>query len=139
MIYVDTNILISYINNRDPLHVKAINTINKYNNAELIASIITQIELYSVYSRVMNISDIELDALVLYTLEKTRVSIKELDLNELFTNAIKYANKLKLKTLDLLHITAAYMLDCDSFITFDKDILARAKIIEENLGIKINN
>ena len=112
--------------------------INKHGREELVVSIITRVELYSVYSRVMKISDIELEALVLYTLEKTGVTIKELDPDELFKRAMEYANELKLTALDLLHVTAAYLFGCKSFLTFDNDIVEHGETIEKNLGIKIN-
>ncbi len=137
MIYVDTNILISYINPRDSLHEEAINIIRKLRNEKLIISKITVLELYTVFSRIMNISDEEIEALVEYTIKKARVNIEDIDLGELVTIAIEYSNKLKLKTLDLLHVVAAKLLNANSIATFDKDIIKKAKIIEQNLGLKI--
>ncbi len=135
MIYVDTNVLISYINIKDPLHEKAVKVISE--NRNLVTSIITQVELYSVFSRTMEISDLELEALVEYTFEKTGTILRDLSLEEVFSNAVIYANRLKLRTLDLLHVVAAYVLGCKSFFTFDKNILSRAKIIEDSLGLRI--
>ncbi len=135
MIYVDTNVLISYINIKDPLHEKAVQVISE--NRSLVTSIISRVELYSVFSRTMEISDLELEALVEYTFEKTGTVLKDLSLEEVFSNAVIYANRLKLRTLDLLHVVAAYVLGCESFLTFDKNILSRAEMIEDSLGLRI--
>ena len=135
MIYVDTNVLISYINIKDPLHEKAVQVISE--NRSLVTSIISRVELYSVFSRTMEISDLELEALVEYTFEKTGTVLKDLSLEEVFSNATIYANRLKLRTLELLHVVAAYVLGCELFLTFDKNILSRAEIIEDSLGLRI--
>jgi predicted nucleic acid-binding protein len=137
MIYVDTNVLISYINSTDELHEKALKYVEKYGSYELVVSDLTVVELYSVYSRTMNISDIELDALVRYTLRKTGVVKPRIDWNKVFREASRYANKVKLKTLDLLHLTVAALLGCKLFLTFDKDIINKKDPIYSTLSIKV--
>ena len=83
MIYVDTNVLIAHINPKDPLHEKALELISKYEKHRLVASQITTLELYSVFSRTMNLSDVELEALVKYTIRKCNVDVINVDWREL--------------------------------------------------------
>jgi predicted nucleic acid-binding protein len=85
----------------------------------------------------MNLSDIELEALVKYTLRKTNVQRIRVKWENVFKKAREYANSSKLKSLDLLHLSVAGIARCKYFITFDKDILNRSEIIKEKTGIKV--
>ena len=49
----------------------------------------------------------------------------------------RLASELRLRTLDLLHITIAKRLNVDAFLTLDREILKKADIIERKLGIKV--
>ena len=53
--------------------------------------------------------------------------------------SIKLAEKLTLKTLDLLHIAYAYILreEIDYFTTGDKDIIQEREKIKQQTGIEI--
>ncbi|MET1159475.1 MAG: PIN domain-containing protein [Thermoprotei archaeon] len=137
MIYVDTSVLISYINPEDTLHDKASKYIEKYRTYKLVVSDLTVIELYSVYSRTIDVSDVELNALVRYTLRKIGVEKQVVDWNRVFREAGKYANKLKLKTLDLLHLTIAVTIGCRIFLTFDKDIVNRKEQVYDVLSVEV--
>jgi hypothetical protein len=44
---------------------------------------------------------------------------------------------LRLKTLNLLHITAAKAIRANSIATLDKDIAKKTDVIENTMGIKI--
>ncbi len=100
---------------------------------------LTIIELYSVFSRRMRLTNIEVDALVRYTLRKTNVEKLSIKWGKVFKQATRYANELKLKSLDLLHVTTANLSNCRIFIAFDKDILERSVIIKEKLGLEIRD
>ncbi len=135
MIYVDTNVLVSFINPSDPLHKRASELLSGHD--ELVVSKFVVVELYSVYSRTMSLSDIELEAIVQYTLRKANVQVINVDWDKLIAKASSYANKLKLKTLDLLHVTASYLIGANSIITFDKDIKKKADTIQKELQITV--
>jgi len=137
LIYLDTNILIAYINPKDKLHNRAITLISGYQENEIVISQLVVLELYSVYSRIMNLSDIELEALVSYTIKKCKVKIATINWDELYSQSLSYANKLKLKTLDLLHVVAAYLVGAKTLISFDKDINIKRSIIRDLLGLEV--
>jgi len=137
LIYLDTNILIAYINPKDKLHNRAITLISGYQENEIVISQLVVLELYSVYSRIMNLSDIELEALVSYTIKKCKVKIATINWDELYSQSLSYANKLKLKTLDLLHVVAAYLVGAKTLISFDKDINIKGSIIRDLLGLEV--
>jgi predicted nucleic acid-binding protein len=52
-------------------------------------------------------------------------------------NAFTYAQKLKLRTLDLLHVVVASIAGCKEFATFDYEIIRKSKDIASNLGIEV--
>ncbi len=134
MTYIDTNVIVSYINERDFLHERArtlLSTLKKRTISKLVI-----LELYSVFSRVSKVDGIELEALVEYSLESTNVELVSVDFEKLINLAMKYSGKLRLKTLDLLHVVAASLID-NSIATFDRDIIRRREEIEKNLKIKV--
>ena len=137
MIYVDTNVLIAYINPKDKLHENAKALLTRYSRDKLVISQITILELYSVFSRVMSISDVELEALVNYTVKKCNVETITIDWDELYSRSLNYANKLKLKTLDLLHVITAYLVGVKTLISFDKDIASKNDLIRSLLGMEV--
>ncbi|MCD6196046.1 MAG: type II toxin-antitoxin system VapC family toxin [Staphylothermus sp.] len=136
MSYVDTNVLIAYINSDDALHNDAVELLDKILRDKYVSDL-SIVELYSVFSRTMDLSDIEINALVKYTLRKTSVQRINVKWERVFKQAKEYANIFKLKSLDLLHLMVAIISNCSYFITFDKDILKRSKVIEEETNIKI--
>ena len=137
MIYVDTNVLIAYINPRDELHGRASTLLTEYDYEELIISQLVVLELYTVFSRVMNISNAELEALVNYTIKKSNTKLIPIEWEALYSEAINYANKLKLRTPDLMHVVSAYILRTKAIMTFDKDIISKRSLINDLLNIEI--
>ena len=69
MSYIDTNILIAYVNSDDALHNDAVELLSKISGDKYVSDL-TIVELYSLFSRPMDLSDIEINALVKYTLRK---------------------------------------------------------------------
>ena len=137
MIYLDTNVLVAYINPKDKLHNKAIYLVSKHRRDKIVISPIVLLELYSVFSRTMNLDDSELKALVNYTVIKCGVEVIDIDLDELYNRSSSYANKLKLKTLDLLHVISAYLSGSEIILSFDKDLNNRSSVIEKVLGLRV--
>ncbi len=72
MSYIDTNVLISYINPNDKLHNNAVELLEGISRDKFVSDL-TVVELFNVFSRTMDLSDSEISALVKYTLRKTSV------------------------------------------------------------------
>ncbi len=128
MIYLDTNVLISAIDDKDLFHSKALELLDKYKKIKRVVSELTLVELASVYSR----SGFE-DPLVyaLATVKSLNVEVIKVDFNEVLKKAFQYSRELKLRTLDLLHVTIAITANTEYFATFDKDIIEKKKLIKE--------
>ena len=120
MEYIDTNILILYIDKNDPKHSMAKQLLNEYSNK--IISELNIIEMKSVLSR-SNLMEEQMYALIDYLLIKSDIKIKPIDINESIMKGNEVVNNLKLKTLNLLHIATAILVKADKFITFDKDFV----------------
>ena len=135
MEYIDTNILISYIDKNDPKHSMAEQLFSEYSNK--IISELNIIEMKSVLSR-SNLMEEQMYALIDYLLIKSDIKIKPIDINESIMKGNEVVNNLKLKTLDLLHIATAILVKADKFITFDKDFVNKKNLIE-NYSIEIIN
>ena len=126
-VYLDTNILISAVDEKDSLHEEALQLIDEYRDMERITSELTLIELASVYSRAgFN----EPHVYALATIKTMKTKIIKIDFNKVLTNAFKYSGIVKLRTLDLLHVMAAIMMGANYFMTFDKDIINRKEIVK---------
>jgi len=128
VIYLDTNILISAIDEKDPLHLKALELLNKYNRVKRIISELTLVELASVYSRAGFEDSL---AYALATIKSLDAEIIEIDYNKVLKKAFRYSREFKLKTLDLLHVVTAIMVNAEYFATFDKDIIGKKEIIRK--------
>lgn len=133
-IYVDTNVIISFVeqdvNYNKALKIREIN--------DLITSEVTVLELNSFFSRKLK-DEILAEASTKYAFKVTNVKIVELDMNKLFRKALELSTKLQLKTLDVLQISSALLLNAKSFITFDKDILKKRDLIEKIVKIPISD
>ncbi len=136
MIYLDTSVMISYVNERDPLHGRSVEAIGGLRGTR-VASGLTVVELASVFSRVTGAADEELEALVEYTLRRCGVDVIEVDWEGVFSLATEQAGNLRLKALDLLHVAAASRAGAGAFLTFDGDILSKGGAVERHLGLKV--
>ncbi|BDB99809.1 type II toxin-antitoxin system VapC family toxin [Saccharolobus caldissimus] len=133
-VYVDTNVIISFVeqdvNYEKSLKIKEIN--------DLITSEITVLELNSFFSRKLK-DEILAEASTKYALKVTNVNVVELDMNKLFRKALELSTKLQLKTLDVLQISSALLLNAKTFLTFDKDILKKKEVIEKITKLTISD
>jgi hypothetical protein len=101
---------------------------------ERVVSQLTLLELASIYARAEFDKPI---SLAIYSIESFGASIVKTDLNMIIRESLRYVSILRLKTLDLLHITAAKAIGANSVATLDKDIAKKADVIENTTGIKI--
>ena len=133
-IYVDTNVIISFVeqdvNYNKALKIREIN--------DLVTSEVTILELNSFFSRKLK-DEILTEASTKYAIRATNVRVVEIDMNKLFRKALELSTKLQLKTLDVLQISSALLLNAKSFITFDKDILKKRDLIEKITRILVSD
>jgi predicted nucleic acid-binding protein len=95
---------------------------------------LTLVELTSVYSRAGLEKPL---ALALYSIEAVNARIADADFNNVLKNAFTYAQKLKLRTFDILHVVVASVAGYKEFATFDNEIIMKSKDIASNLGIEV--
>ncbi len=95
------------------------------------------LELKSVLSRTTNLGVDEIEAFVDY-LPEINVEIPEVSMNKIISNAIEIAVRLRMRTLDLLHISASMIIEADAFITFDREFIEKEKEIA-NIGLIIKS
>ena len=132
MIYLDTNVIISYIDELDPNHGRAMELLRSIKD-DRVVSRLTLVELASVYSRAGLLNPL---ALSLYSIRRVNARIAEVDFNSVLQTSLKLAELVKLRTLDLLHIAACKTIGAKTFVTFDKEIISKSNLIEK-LGIKV--
>ena len=126
MNYIDTNVIISFLNSRDINHEKALKTLNHV--SEMVTSPVAILELKSVLCRTTTLDTDEIEAFVDY-LNEINIEVPMIDMNKVISNAIEIAVNIRMKTLDILHLAAGVVMNVD-FITFDRDFLEKEKEIE---------
>jgi predicted nucleic-acid-binding protein len=72
----------------------------------------------------------EMEALIDYLLIKEEIKVLEIDMNKSIIKGNEMVTQIKLKTLDLLHIANAVILNATKFVTFDKDFISKKDGIE---------
>ncbi len=132
MIYVDTNIIISYVDQLDQNHGKARRLLDTLNEDRVVSEL-TKVELASVFSRAGFKDPL---ALSLYSIRKVDARIVNVDFNRVLVKAAEISHRLKLRTLDLLHITVASLIGAQKLVTFDRDILSKSNLISK-FGIEV--
>ena len=122
MNYIDTNVIISFLNSRDINHEKALKTLN--HDSEMVTSPVAILELKSVLCRTTTLDTDEIEAFVDY-LHEINIEVPIIDMNKVISNAIEIAVNIRMKTLDILHLAAGVVLEVDDFITFDREFLEK--------------
>ena len=135
MNYIDTNVIISFLNNRDINHEKALKTLN--HDSEMVTSPVAILELKSVLCRTTTLNTDEIEAFVDY-LHEINIEVPMIDMNKVISNAIEIAVNIRMKTLEILHLAAGVVLEVDGFITFDREFLEKEKEIE-NIGLRVKS
>jgi predicted nucleic-acid-binding protein len=98
---------------------------------------IAVLELKSVLSRTTKLSFDEIEAFVDY-LPEINVEVPEVDVKNIIRYATDIAVRIRMKTLDLLHISASIIIGADAFITFDREFIEKEKEIA-NIGLIIKS
>jgi len=133
MTYIDTNVIISFVDEKDPNHEKALRLVNKLPK-DRVTSMLTLVELVSVYSRAGLEKPL---ALALYSIDVVKARIIDTDFNTVLRKALTYAHQLGLRALDLLHIVTASTIGCKKFAIFDSEIIRKSRAVANALGIEV--
>ena len=107
------------------------------NSGDMVTSPIAVLELKSVLSRTTSLGEDEIEAFVDY-LPEIDVEVPEVDMDRVFSNAIEIAVRIRMKTLNLLHLSASMILEAEDFVTFDREF-AEKEIEIANLGMRIKS
>ena len=134
MIYLDTSLIISYVDEKDPRHADAEELIKSIGPEKRIISSLVLVELASVYSRANLENPLQL---AFYSVELIKAKEIDTDFNEVLKRSLTLAPKLKLRTLNLLHIAACHTTKAKKFATLDKEIASKSETISNLLGIKV--
>ncbi|MHB1709730.1 MAG: type II toxin-antitoxin system VapC family toxin [Thermoplasmataceae archaeon] len=133
MNYIDTNVIISYLNKKDVNHSRALKILDK--GDRMITSPIGILELRSVLSRTTNLDGDEIEAFVDY-LPEIKLEVPEVDMNTVFSSASEIAIRIRMKTLDILHLSASVILNASNFVTFDGEFAEKENEIAA-IGLKV--
>ena len=69
-------------------------------------------------SRTTKLNGDEIEAFVDY-LPEINLEVPEVDMNKVFSSASEIAIRIRMKTLDILHLSASVILNASNFVTFD--------------------
>jgi len=163
--YVDTSIIISRYIPKDPVHKVSQEFFSQKDYAVYITSL-TLTELYSVFSRMQEqISlpkevkiefPVAVSTLVSFAMKHCNLKlasipytviaeIGDLTIRAPIEQALSYslAARLRLRTLDLLHIALCWVLKMqqkiDVFITIDDEVYSKKELIREETGVKVKH
>ena len=75
--------------------------------------------------------------LALFSMRRVGARTVDVDFEEVLNGALTYAVELKLRTLDLLHVTISKTIGCKRLATLDEDVIKRSSDISEKLGIEV--
>lgn len=152
--YVDTSVIVARYKPADPLHREA-EKLLQGKGARLYVSPVSLLELYSVLSRVRDelesplLEEPILETLITFIVQDCKLSIlsqsriverrlagQTLTIPLEYHLAMRYADRMKLRTLDMLHLAWAHIHGVNRFVTGDEEILERSKTIKEIFKVK---
>ena len=135
MNYIDTNVIISFLNSRDVNHERAVKTLE--HDGEMVTSPVAVLELKSVLARTTTLGSYEIEAFVDY-LSEVNIKVPEVDMDKVVSYASELAINIRMRTLDILHLSAGVVLEADDFVTFDREFLEKGKEIA-NIGLRVRS
>jgi predicted nucleic acid-binding protein len=133
MIYLDTNVIISYVDELDSKHEDAKELFSILEDDRAVSRL-TLAELASAFSRA------DLDnpvAFALYSIEQSGAKVADVDFNDIIIKAPKLAEELRLRTLDLFHLVICAEIRAEIFVTFDENIVNKSEDIHRLLKVRI--
>jgi predicted nucleic acid-binding protein len=132
-VYLDTNVIIANIDEKDTHHDSVVRLLNSTSGRRLVSRL-TLVELVSVYSRAGLEDPV---ALAIYSVERAGAGVAGVDFDEVLEKAVLHAERLRLRTLDLLHVVASSVLGCRLFITLDTDVINKSEGVRRELGVEV--
>jgi predicted nucleic acid-binding protein len=132
-VYLDTNMVIANIDEKDPNHDSVVKLLDSISDEKFVSRL-TLVELVSVYARAGLENPV---ALAMYSVEKAGAGIAGVDFNEVLEKAVLYAERLRLRTLDLIHVVVSSILGCKVLFTLDTDIINKSEKIKKELDITV--
>ena len=129
--YLDTNVVIAYIDEGEPLHEEVSRAIDGVRDR--VVSRLVLLELSTVYSRA-GFGDST--SLAFYSIELIGAELIETDFNNVIGYALRLSPIIRLKTLDLLHISFCLQNNIGRLLTLDKDILDKRDAVKR-LGLEV--
>ena len=135
MNYIDTNVIISFLNSRDVNHERVVKTLE--DDGEMVTSPVAVLELKSVLAWTTTLGTYEIEAFIDY-LSEIDTKVPEVDMDEVVSYAIELAINIRMRTLDILHLSAGVVLEADDFVTFDREFLEKEKEIA-NIGLRVRS
>ena len=114
-------------------HSRALKIVEKGDN--MITSPIGILELRSVLSRTTKLNVDEIEAFVDY-LPEINLEVPEVDMNKVFSSASEIAVRIRMKILDILHLSASVILNASNFVTFDSEFKEKESEIAA-IGLRI--
>jgi predicted nucleic acid-binding protein len=132
-VYLDTNMVIANIDEKDPNHDSVVKLLDSISDGKFVSRL-TLVELVSVYARAGLENPV---ALAMYSVEKAGAGIAGVDFNEVLEKAVLYAERLRLRTLDLIHVVVSSILGCKVLFTLDTDIINKSEKIKKELDITV--
>ncbi|EQD52936.1 PilT protein domain protein [mine drainage metagenome] len=93
------------------------------------------LELRTVLSRTTDLDGDKIEAFVDY-LPEIKLEVPELDMNTVFSNASEIAIRIRMKTLDILHLSASIILNASKFVTFDGEFKEKENEIA-GIGLRV--
>ena len=132
-VYLDTNMVIANIDEKDPNHDSVVKLLDSISDRKFVSRL-TLVELVSVYARAGLENPV---ALAMYSVEKAGAGIAGVDFNEVLEKAVLYAERLRLRTLDLIHVVVSSILGCKVLFTLDADIINKSEKIKKELDITV--
>ncbi len=135
MIYLDTSVIIAFVDEADPNHSAAVNLLDSLGEGEERAvSRLTLVELSSVYSRAGLENPV---ALAMYSTRLAKARVVDVNFDDVLRQAFTMAPRLRLRTLDLLHLVACKEARARAFATLDRDVKVKAEAVREHLGVEV--
>jgi predicted nucleic acid-binding protein len=133
MIYLDTNVIISYVDELDSRHGDAKSLLSTLEGNRAVSRL-TLAELASAFSR----ADLDSPmALALYSIEQSGAKVVDVDFSDIIIKALKLAGELRLRTLDLFHLVICAEINAEIFATFDENIISKSEDLHRLLKVRI--
>lgn len=159
--YVDTSVIIARYKPNDELYEHSERLFSR-DDVKFYASPLTLVELYAVLSRLLDELLIpqgfekDLDALVGFIVKDCKLNVvphlytltldfhaRKIRMPLEYYLTFRYAGRLKLRALDLIHICYAKILnefyDVEFFVTGDEELLSKAEVASELLKLRISH